>query len=584
MIQIDTAGKVYVVGKNPHLVTITPERKDQILQVNDILSIGRRDREPWMRFQVVKYTNNNSANGSVAQASTASAGKVANRNGSSSAAASSNVAPKYDMRSPPNKKQKITTKKQANLSSKEDSSGNNKSNVDRSSSNLSSGLSRSNEAQKPKAVARPSAQPSPQIQKQPQQQRQQQAHQQRGQQQRKQPQNAGNMESNSHHDGQLPEWITTTTGKRSRGNKSPSSLSAAQGTNSKQQQHQAIVARLTKAAAAAIASRNPAVAASVPPNAEAAAAAALTHSQKHHESDSNAAQRKRRRRMSSALNRDSSINNNNNSAGGVFKAIRSAEDLFNGSRPHHPQIHLVFQDYETSAKLVNATQRKRPIDDISGDSSEMRHPRTDRNFISKPDEGPARNGRGGPISPRTTESGGDEQPEQLGLLTQNFAAALLGVASPTPAEANSRRSIPPVVVDGEKVVVQGEAARDQELQQKKEDQKEEMAMSKEKGAEEQDGQVTIAARGENRARPSSIQRIDSATCRAALAKYTAEKEAAARRKEAPTQSQGEKTSELEDDVRNNASEKKSAKANETATGVAREDDDGQDEGGNERLK
>lgn len=38
-----------VVGKNPHLITVTPERSDHMLQENDILSIGRRDREPWMR-------------------------------------------------------------------------------------------------------------------------------------------------------------------------------------------------------------------------------------------------------------------------------------------------------------------------------------------------------------------------------------------------------------------------------------------------------------------------------------------------------------------------------------------------------
>jgi hypothetical protein len=58
MIQLDTAGRAHIAGKNPHLVTITPERNDQPLQVNDILSIGRRDREPWMRFQVVPKTDN----------------------------------------------------------------------------------------------------------------------------------------------------------------------------------------------------------------------------------------------------------------------------------------------------------------------------------------------------------------------------------------------------------------------------------------------------------------------------------------------------------------------------------------------
>jgi hypothetical protein len=59
MIQIDTAGRIHMCGKNPHLVTIIPERNDRYLQVNDIISIGRRDREPWMRLQVVEKPNGN---------------------------------------------------------------------------------------------------------------------------------------------------------------------------------------------------------------------------------------------------------------------------------------------------------------------------------------------------------------------------------------------------------------------------------------------------------------------------------------------------------------------------------------------
>jgi len=53
MVQIDSKGVLYTVGKNPHLVTVTPQRDAVPLQVNDIVSIGRKDREPWMRFQVV---------------------------------------------------------------------------------------------------------------------------------------------------------------------------------------------------------------------------------------------------------------------------------------------------------------------------------------------------------------------------------------------------------------------------------------------------------------------------------------------------------------------------------------------------
>lgn len=59
MIQVDTAGRVHVVGKNSHLITITPDRGDNILQLNDVISIGRRDREPWMRFQVVQKPEGN---------------------------------------------------------------------------------------------------------------------------------------------------------------------------------------------------------------------------------------------------------------------------------------------------------------------------------------------------------------------------------------------------------------------------------------------------------------------------------------------------------------------------------------------
>jgi len=54
MTQIDTQGRFHIVGKNPHLITITPEREDNILRENDIISVGRPDREPWMRFQAIR--------------------------------------------------------------------------------------------------------------------------------------------------------------------------------------------------------------------------------------------------------------------------------------------------------------------------------------------------------------------------------------------------------------------------------------------------------------------------------------------------------------------------------------------------
>ncbi|CAJ1952392.1 unnamed protein product [Cylindrotheca closterium] len=56
MLMVDSKAKMNAVGKNPHLITVIPERTDCVLKQNDIVSIGRRDREPWMRFQVVPAT------------------------------------------------------------------------------------------------------------------------------------------------------------------------------------------------------------------------------------------------------------------------------------------------------------------------------------------------------------------------------------------------------------------------------------------------------------------------------------------------------------------------------------------------
>ena len=199
--------------------------------------------------------------------------------------------------------------------------------------------------------------------------------------------------------------------------------------------------------------------------------------------------------------------------------------MYNGSRPNHPQIHLVFQDYETSARLIRATQRSRPIDDAS--TNRIRRPRSDRNFISKPGEGPNGKNRVGPISPRTTESGG-EQPE-MGLLSKNFAAALLGAAGPAPAEASDSKNIPPVAVEGERVVIPGEAPEKQEQQVGRLDKK------------------FSAAEGNHDNRSAAMRQLDSDACHAALARYTSNKEIEDRIEESATQSQGEKTNEAGDD-------------------------------------
>jgi hypothetical protein len=226
------------------------------------------------------------------------------------------------------------------------------------------------------------------------------------------------QQRNAHHDAQLPEWITTTTtmntttGKRSRLSSSYSNYGT---TDTKEQQHhQAMVATLTKAAAAAGA---------------AADADERNKSKKHyrynsyynyynqssHEADSNAAQRKRRRHSTSSLPYHHGVSSHSNKS-----LIRSAEDLFyNGSsrrggrlqETHNdPQIHLVFQDYETSARLIQAGTRQgrsklrfaKETDNDDGatnhnsmgkdnesphpTTTQRKHARTDRNFIGKPKE------------------------------------------------------------------------------------------------------------------------------------------------------------------------------------------------------
>lgn len=222
---------------------------------------------------------------------------------------------------------------------------------------------------------------------------------------------------------------------------------------------------------------------------------------------------------------------------GSSKGIRSAEDLFNGSRPHCPQIHLVFQDYETSAKLVSATQREESPRRLD------RQPRTDRIFISKPGEGPLSYDRmEGRLSSRASERSGEDAPDQLGLLSKKFAAALVGVAAPAPGPSDTREKviIPPIVVDGEMAVVH---EKQKEGPQDAEDGTKPKTIT-EQGEREADNST---GKGRNtRIAPLVTSRSDSATCRAVFAKYAAEKEAAARRKGSSMQAEGEKTSELED--------------------------------------
>jgi len=479
MIQIDTKGTAHIVGKNPHLVTvITPERgnnnngskstndvkdngssnkdnknsvekkddnlsKDEyentdeqqqpiVLRVNDIVSIGRRDREPWMRFQVVENTAAANAVSSAKKDSvvknmtsktndgiareTAGAGEVVKKE-ASLPEAPRQLQPAHDANQGKTKIQSVDV-----------------------------------------ANAATSAQ-----------------------------------QRNTHHDDQFPEWITTTTttnaatGKRSR---LPSSYDNYGTTDTKQQQnHQAMVATLTKAAAAAGAVAD-----------VAADADERNKSKKHYrynsyynyynqsnyEADSSAAQRKRRRHNTSSFapyHHGLSFHSNKS-------VIRSAADLFhNGSsrrggrlQGHHndPQIHLVFQDYETSARLIHAgTRRGRnktilpketDNNDVSNNNNmnksgephhsrkiQRKHARTDRNFIGISKEERMNNITTNTFATACNTNGvcdGDktqnQQSKSMGLLSKNYAAALLEVSTPSVAlpevDGTAMDNMPPPVV------------------------------------------------------------------------------------------------------------------------------------------
>jgi len=493
MIQIDTKGTAHIVGKNPHLVSIiTPERgnnnnvnngnndakdnggssnkddkkktekKDEnlnkeedqnkddnqqpiLLRALDILSIGRRDQEPWMRFQIVERT---------AAANAAPTSAKANAND----IAAKNVRTKIiDGIAKEAKGAGDIAKKEASVEA---------SRQKQPTQNVNNGKTKA----QPGAVANAASS----IQQQ-----------------------------NAHHDAQLPEWITTTTttntatGKRSRSSSSYHNYDITDTKQQQQQHHQAMVATLTKAAAAAGA---------------AADADERNKSKKHYrynsyynyynqsnyEADSNTAQRKRRRYTTSSFAPyNHGVSSHNNKA-----QIRSAEDLFhNGSsrrggrlQGHHndPQIHLVFQDYETSARLIEAGTRQGRNEmkiaketDINGEyknskdggnnnninkndepqhstNTQRRHARTNRNFIGKPIEERTINATTNTFATVCNSNGvcdGDEMQKQqsksMGLLSKNYAAALLEVSTPSMvASAEVGETVmdnmpPPVMLQGD---------------------------------------------------------------------------------------------------------------------------------------
>jgi hypothetical protein len=402
MIQIDSTGMVHLVGKNPHLVTITPEREDQILQLNDILSIGRRDREPWMRFQVVSKTDAPTINAVGLGTKGEPAPKRLKNTTGSADDGGRDLGAFGSIGASQNK---------IHAGGGEDSNSNNQG-----SNNT------------PRDAPVPSDQINVEVL------------------------SRGQHQQSLEYQQQPPEWITTTTtGNRissrniSSKNYDDSSISA------KLYKHQAIVSRLAKAAQAA---------ASAATNLQGLDATkqkrdyliATGGVQGSNESGPITGQRKRCRGrgimtesnnhpIASGTNHYSGVGGN---GGGHFssKAIRSADDLFIGSLhrrdSHHPQIHLVFQDYEISARLVRATRRghSSPSDadmnqrERTLEKQHTRQPRTNQNFLSKPSLHRPQ------ICPQVSSRDCDgigglvediHKPTQLGMLSKNFEAALFKI-------------------------------------------------------------------------------------------------------------------------------------------------------------
>mmetsp|Transcript_13699 Transcript_13699/g.15241 ORF Transcript_13699/g.15241 Transcript_13699/m.15241 type:complete len:606 (+) Transcript_13699:183-2000(+) len=471
MIQIDTKGTAHIVGKNPHLVTILSpvcsnssgsgsgsgngnsngngngndisnskkkttdsnldekeENKDVpqqiILRLRDILSIGRRDREPWMRFQVVENTAAGASTNTTATA-TATANNKNNDKNNNYNADVDNKCPKTN-----SVNGEVGIKQEMDLLTRPLSPTQNErqATIQTQTRQTVGASTNANTNTKPVAT----------------------------------------QQRNDHRDVQLPEWITTTTTKNTteKRKKSSSTYYNDYGiTDTKQQQHhQDMVETLTKAAAAAGATADtterekPKKQYQEGKNSDNNRSSYYNYyHNSNYEADSSAAQRKRRRHTTSSFapyhNSTSSYNNKT--------VIRSAEDLFNnGSSRRGGRIHLVVQDYETSARLVQATRRGRSEklakatnqDKYNGDGNNelsdsfcQRCARSDRNFIGKSTEVRLNSAAAVAIQGNCDGTGvrvketqqQQQQSESMGLLSKNYAAALLGVAN------NMKMDFPP---------------------------------------------------------------------------------------------------------------------------------------------
>lgn len=403
MVQIDTKGTAHIVGKNPHLVNILSQERSNsknansngnensttntntnsnnaiegnnfqegdedvnrqiVLHPHDIISIGRRDREPWMRFQVVE-------NAVATSNTTLKTGNNENRNSNSNCVTKNKCSkPEIDVHVESEIKPEIPAPSSRSLPPTQ--------NEQHTNADMQK-LAPQAVASAPVAANNNTA-------------------------------TAASQQRSHNRDLELPEWITTTTNKSNTGKRNTSSQSNYSNgfgsiTNTKEQQqhqqHQDMVATLTKAAAAAGAAadadeRNKLKRQHRYRNNNNNSYYDYYHNS-NYEADSSAAQRKRRRHTSSSFAPyplcTASCNNK--------PVIRSAEESFhNGSFRRGGRIHLIVQDYETSASLVQATQRGTRRDKSSTETSaccggsnnnetttdndrfHQRKARTDRNFI-----------------------------------------------------------------------------------------------------------------------------------------------------------------------------------------------------------
>lgn len=329
MIQIDTEGRVHIVGKNPHLITITPEREDSILRINDVISIGRRDREPWMRFQAIKKPAAKHRKDAPVASTTR---RVATKTSSSECVEPVPATAPF-----------VASRSRSNR--------------------------RSVSGNQSKNQTLPSNYQNP------------------------------------------PEWITTNTRKRKSSGR-PTSNSNVEATvdNSKGQRQQPKQQTAQEAASAATIERvqRSYVKANHKPNIANATTEPV---------------RKRRRRNPETAGNDStpkkSVRRSNR--GDAVEKASGGTTTTNGEKRDNLHVHLVFQDYETSASLLQGNEDRRKSE------SEINQATT---IASTADDVVRQHQYGGALPPRAFVA----DKSQLRLLSKNFAAALSACASGSNAE------------------------------------------------------------------------------------------------------------------------------------------------------